>query len=193
MLPTDALTILGYDGYASNFGNNKVVYLGSDKTVISYGNSKMRFSTNGLEKYAGSTGSKRMNNGVYSDTALSEYVSEWVSNNGCVVRKVTSSGEVYLQPNDELIIIAATSGTVNINLLNAKNFDSIGVPNKNMVGRKIYIKNRGGCTVSIKGYTGSSKNMVDPANGNLIESYNLSARAMMVVSDGEYWNLYYCG
>ena len=193
VLPTDALTILGYDGYASNFGNNKVVYLGSDKTVISYGNSKMRFSTNGLEKYAGSTGSKRMNNGVYSDTALSEYVSEWVSNNGCVVRKVTSSGEVYLQPNDELIIIAATSGTVNINLLNAKNFDSIGVPNKNMVGRKIYIKNRGGCTVSIKGYTGSSKNMVDPANGNLIESYNLSARAMMVVSDGEYWNLYYCG
>lgn len=193
VLPTDALTILGYDGYASNFGNNKVVYLGSDKTVISYGNSKMRFSTNGLEKYAGSTGSRRMNNGMYSDTALSEYVSEWVSNNGCVVRKVTSRGEVYLQPNDELIIIAATSGTVNINLLNAKNFDSIGVPNKNMVGRKIYIKNRGGCTLSIKGYGGGSKNLVDPANGNLIESYNPSARAMMVVSDGEYWNLYYCG
>lgn len=62
-----------------------------------------------------------------------------------------------------------------------------------MIGRKIYIKNRGGCTVSIKGYSGNSKNLVDPANGNLVESYNPSGRAMMVVSDGEYWNLYYCG
>lgn len=193
VLPTDALTILGYDGYASNFGNNKVVYLGSEKTVISYGDAKLRFSTTGIEKYAGSTGSRRMNNGIYSDTALSEYVTDWVSLNGCVVRKVTTSGDIYIQQNDELIIIAATSGTVNIYLLNAENFDSIGVPNKSMIGRKIYIKNRGGCTVSIKGYSGNSKNLVDPANGNLVESYNPSGRAMMVVSDGEYWNLYYCG
>lgn len=193
ILPTNAITILGYDGYASNFGNNKTVYLGSEKTVISYGDAKLRFSTTGIEKYAGSTGSRRMNNGIYSDTALSEYVTDWVSLNGCVVRKVTTSGDIYIQQNDELIIIAATSGTVNIYLLNAENFDSIGVPNKSMIGRKIYIKNRGGCTVSIKGYSGNSKNLVDPANGNLVESYNPSGRAMMVVSDGEYWNLYYCG
>ena len=193
VLPTDAITILGYDGYASNFGNNKVVYLGGEKTVISYGDAKLRFSTTGIEKYAGSTGSRRMNNGIYSDTALSEYATDWVSLNGCVVRKVTSGGDVYIQQNDELIIISANSGTVNINLLNANNFDSIGVSNKNMVGRKIYIKKIGECTVNILGYTGADKNLVNPDNGNLVESYNPQGRSMMVISDGQHWNLFYCG
>lgn len=193
VLPTDALTILGYDGYASNFGNNKIVYFGSEQTVISYGDAKLRFSTNGIEKYAGTTGARRMNNGIYTDSATSNYPSEWVALNGSVVRKITTAGEVYLQQNDEFIVVTATSGTVNINLLNAMNFDSIGVPNKNMVGRKIYIKKLGGCTMNIKGYTGDSKNLVNPADGALLESYNPQGKAMMVMSDGQYWHLYYCG
>lgn len=64
ILPSDAISILGYDGYASNFGNGKVVYFGGEKTVISYGNSKLRFSTNAIEKYAGNTVSTTMNNGM---------------------------------------------------------------------------------------------------------------------------------
>lgn len=194
ILPTDALTILGYDGYASNFGNNKAVYFGGEQTIISYGDAKLRFTTKGVEKYAGATGSRKMNNGVYTDTAYSEYVTDWVALNGSVVRKVTSSGDVYIQQNDEFIIVTATSGTVNINLLNAKNFDSVGVPNKNMIGRQIYIKNIGNCTLNIKGYTGeSSKNLVNPDSSTLVGSYNPAGRSMMVMSDGERWILYYCG
>lgn len=194
ILPTDALTILGYDGYASNFGNNKAVYFGGEQTIISYGDAKLRFTTKGVEKYAGATGSRKMNNGVYTDTAYSEYVTDWVALNGCVVRKVTSSGDVYIQQNDEFIIVTATSGTVNINLLNAKNFDGVGVPNKNMIGRQIYIKKIGNCTLNINGYTGeSSKNLVNPDSSTLVGSYNPAGRSMMVMSDGERWILYYCG
>lgn len=193
ILPTNAITILGYDGYASNFGNNKTVYLGSEKTVISYGDAKLRFSTNGIEKYAGATGARRMNNGVYTDTATSNYPSEWVALNGCVVRKVTTAGDTFLQQNDEFIVVTATSGTVNICLYSANNYDSVGIYNKNFVGRKVYIKKLGNCTLNIKGYSGNNKNLVSPADGGLLESYNPSGKAMMVMSDGQYWHLYYCG
>lgn len=125
-----------------------------------------------------------MNNGVYTDTATSNYPSEWVALNGCVVRKVTTAGDTFLQQNDEFIVVTATSGTVNICLYSANNYDSVGIYNKNFVGRKVYIKKLGNCTLNIKGYSGNNKNLVSPADGGLLESYNPSGKAMMVMSDG---------
>lgn len=75
----------------------------------------------------------------------------------------------------------------------AGNYDTVEHYGVNNVGRKIYIKKMGNCSVSIKGYTGDYKNLTNPNTGNLIESYNPNANSMMVMSDGEYWHLYYCG
>lgn len=54
-LPTTSFMLIGYDGLAVNFGNNKTAYIGSDSTTIQYGNYGIRISTSGLQKYNGST------------------------------------------------------------------------------------------------------------------------------------------
>lgn len=47
-LPTTAHMLIGYDGWASNFGNNKTVYCGKDGLIASYGGEEFRITSNGI-------------------------------------------------------------------------------------------------------------------------------------------------
>ena len=51
-LPATSFMLIGHDGFAVNFGNNKTAYIGSDSTTIQYGNYGLRVSTTGLQKYS---------------------------------------------------------------------------------------------------------------------------------------------
>lgn len=49
-LPTTAFMLIGYDGLAVNFGNNKTAYIGKNETTIRYGNNALKVSEAGLQK-----------------------------------------------------------------------------------------------------------------------------------------------
>jgi len=40
--------LIGYDGLAVNFGNNKTAYIGNEGTYLKYGNYGLKVSENGL-------------------------------------------------------------------------------------------------------------------------------------------------
>ena len=42
--------LIGYDGLAVNFGNNKTAYIGKNETTIRYGNNALKVSEAGLQK-----------------------------------------------------------------------------------------------------------------------------------------------
>ena len=48
--PTQNFGLLGYDGFAYNFGNLNTVYFGSLQSVIKYGNYGLRVSSSGIQK-----------------------------------------------------------------------------------------------------------------------------------------------
>lgn len=47
-LPTAAHMLIGYDGWAVNFGNNKTVYCGSDGFIASFGDQLFKITSNGI-------------------------------------------------------------------------------------------------------------------------------------------------
>lgn len=50
----EAHMLIGYDGIAANFGNNKTVYIGKEETTIKYGNYGLSITSSGIKKYNGS-------------------------------------------------------------------------------------------------------------------------------------------
>lgn len=48
ILPTSAYMLIGYDGLAVNFGNNKTAYIGSDGAIFNYGNYQLKIDSNGI-------------------------------------------------------------------------------------------------------------------------------------------------
>ena len=38
ILPTNAYMLIGYDGLAVNFGNNKTAYISAEEAIFNYGN-----------------------------------------------------------------------------------------------------------------------------------------------------------
>ena len=54
-LPLEAFSILGYDGFASNFGTNSNVYFGKDGAYLRYGGYGLNISSSGLKKLSGSS------------------------------------------------------------------------------------------------------------------------------------------
>lgn len=47
-LPTSAHMLIGYDGWAANFGNNTTVYCGTDGFIASYGSQVFKVTKNGI-------------------------------------------------------------------------------------------------------------------------------------------------
>ena len=47
-LPTNAHMLIGYDGWAVNFGNNKTVYCGSDGFIASFGDQTFKITSDGI-------------------------------------------------------------------------------------------------------------------------------------------------
>lgn len=48
----DAHMLIGYDGIAANFGNNKTVFIGKEESTFKYGNFGIRISSSGIQKYS---------------------------------------------------------------------------------------------------------------------------------------------
>lgn len=179
ILPTGCFSLIGYDGMAMNFGNQKTVYFGSDGAYISYGSNRLKIDSTGIYKFGGvkQIEPQYMNLGEKVDTALSRYDTEYAPLNGCVVRRIVGYGTTYLQPNDEFIGFYAITGTTILQL---------PTPSKN-VGRKIYVKKiSDGSTCQVKGTMKKSNNT------DIVESINVDV-SYMFICDGIAWNAFYCG
>lgn len=191
VIPTNGFMLIGYDGLAVNYGNNKTAYIGSEGTYLKYGNYGLKVSESGLQKYVGNTSTNKQTGGYANDTCTSYFLSEYAPINGCVVRRIISSGNSYLQPNDEMITITATSGTINFFL---------GLPANN-IGRKVYFKKQqDGSTVYIYGSNNTDVNnkYILPAENNYdSRTYRRTTvedeNSVFYISDGSYWIEYFCG
>ena len=191
---TQTFNIIGYDGIASNFGANKTFYVGNEGTYIKYDDDKiLKVSTNGIQKYAGSTSSKLQNKGYLTDTCYSQFVSEYSPISGVAVRKVTSlnanPASCYLQPNDEMIVfkLGNSAQGLRCNVY-------LGLPASN-TGRKVYLKqmgNYGNIYVYGDNYNGQT-NKIRTADGYTTSEREIDNRSRYFISDGEYWIEYYCG
>lgn len=182
-IPNDAFTLVGYDGIGLNFGNSGVIYMGQSECRIKYGDNVLKVAGDGLYKYAGTTSSAKrthiVNGYTYTDTAYSIFVSEYAPLNGYKVRKVTSSGNVYADLNDDYILCRHTSGTVNVFL---------GIP-AYYTGKCIRVK---GCGQYVNVYAGISTSnstyKIIRSDGG--EHYGLTSdynACRCFWSDGSYW------
>lgn len=180
ILPTGCFSLIGYDGMAMNFGNQKTVYFGSDGAYISYGNNRLKIDANGVYKFGGEKQlePQYMNKGEGVDTAYSRYNTDYTPLNACVTRTIVGYGTTYLQPNDELILFGTVAGTTILQL---------PTPSKN-IGRKIYVKKvMDGSTCQIKG------TIRRPNNKDMIDTLNLDGCSYMFICDGTAWSNFYCG
>lgn len=50
ILPTNAYMLIGYDGLAVNFGNNKTAYISAEGAIFNYGNYQLKIDSNGISK-----------------------------------------------------------------------------------------------------------------------------------------------
>lgn len=192
---TSTFNLIGTDGIGSDFGVNKTFYVGDEGTYIRYtDNNILKVSTNGIQKYAGSTLYKTQDKGWATDTCTSKYVSEYSPINGLAVRIVTgitsNPSSCYLQPNDEMILFKLGSsyqGTrCNVYL---------GQPTTFNAGRKVYLKkmNEYGSIYVYGDNYGSTTNYIRTGDGGTTNIKEIDYRSRYFISDGEYWIEYYCG
>lgn len=88
-IPTTTFTLLGNDGFASNFGNNSTVYFGKQQAVLKYGNNGIRVNSDGVKKLLNNT---------------------WVNLSTMNVR--TISTDTTLGNDEEFVIANNASGTI---------------------------------------------------------------------------------
>lgn len=50
ILPTNAYMLIGYDGLAVNFGNNKTAYISAEGAIFNYGDYQLKIDSNGISK-----------------------------------------------------------------------------------------------------------------------------------------------
>lgn len=192
---TSTFNLIGTDGIGSDFGVNKTFYVGDEGTYIRYTDDNiLKVSTDGIQKYAGSTLYKTQDKGWATDTCTSKYVSEYSPINGLAVRIVTgitsNPSSCYLQPNDEMILFKLGSsyqGT-RCNVF-------LGQPTTFNAGRKVYLKKMNGYgNIYVYGdnYT-STSNYIRAADGGTTNVRDIDYNSKYYISDGEYWIEYYCG
>ena len=174
VLPSGCFNLIGYDGIGMNFGNQRTVFFSGEGAFITYGDNQIKVDSTGIYKYAGDASIQPVyqNKGAKTDTATSRYMAEYAPLNGCVVRRVTTGGTTYLQPNDEYINPNNYTGTLTI---------VFPEPSKN-IGRRIYVKKNGdGGTTKIEG-TFMQANTYST-------SLTLDYKLYTLISDGTYWNI----
>lgn len=92
-LPTASFMLVGYDGLAVNFGNQKTAFISGDNTIFKYGNYGLKLSTGGLKKWNGSS---------------------WVGLNSLSTKSIT--GNYTLTEADDFIIFTGTSSDATLTL-----------------------------------------------------------------------------
>lgn len=188
---TNNFQLIGYDGYAVNFGNNGVAYIGSDDSVFKYGNYGIRVNNNGVHRYVTNSISSVIQKHIhgsttYTDTIRSHYVQEWCPLNGYAIRQTDSNfgGDIYIDANDDVIEVLNQQGTVNVFL---------GAPTY-FTGKRVLIKKtlKGGDMDVYAGYsTDQTQYIIVSGNGTVNDrwykrnNYELSCRAYF--SDGTHW------
>lgn len=191
---TSTFNLIGTDGIGSDFGVNKTFYVGDEGTYIRYtDNNVLKVSTNGIQKYAGSTLYTQQNKGFATDTCTSKYISEYSPINGCTIRTITAltsnPSSCYLQPNDEMIIFNlndSTNQTCNIFL---------GPPSTFLAGRKVYIKKISGWNTKLyvygDNYSSTSNFIYLPSNGvaNYVE---IGYDSVLFICTDNVWIEYLC-
>ena len=187
---TSTFNLIGTDGIGSDFGVNKTFYVGDEGTYIRYtDNNILKVSTNGIQKYAGSTLYTQQNKGYGVDTCTSKYVSEYSPINGVAVRIVTAltsnNASCYLQPNDEMILFKLGSS-----YQGSRCNVFLGPPSVNNAGRKVYFND-----MSIDEYVyvyvygdnyGSTANNIRTGDGGTVNSRRIDDHSRYFISDGEY-------
>lgn len=165
-IPSGTYTLIGYDGIASNFGNNNTVFFGQEGTYIRYtDNNVLRVSNKGIQKYAGS--------------AADGYATEWTPINGCSVRRITSTPQ-SLKQNDDLITYSNTGNYVFY----------LGYPGGDNIGRKVYMRAKAAkvnVTVYGRPSNGSGSYIMNTDNNATSESVSLSDDMNGFISDGIHW------
>ena len=171
---------IGYDGISLSLTEDKIVYIGKDSTHIKYGKNEIMVDSDGIKKYAGNTAAHYANEGISADTQPSRYVSEYAPLNGCVVRRLDTSGTFYLQPRDEVIINCSNTGNTNF---------FVGDPNAN-IGRKIYFKNIHNGMMYLRKTTNEESVFIRSADRTAIGRIEVNDRGLMLISVGNFWLVY---
>lgn len=196
---TQTFNIIGTDGLASNFGTNKTFYVGNEGTYIRYNDDNvLKISTAGIQKYAGDTYGRQQQKGYLQDTCISRYLSEYSPINGVAVRMVTNlnsnTSQCYLQPNDEMIVfnLASSDNSKRLNIF-------LGNPS-GKIGRRVYLKKTNSYgslyifgTDNSTTDTSANYTIKTADNGTTYLRDEINSASLMYVSDGTYWNEYYCG
>lgn len=196
---TQTFNIIGVDGLASNFGTNKTFYVGNEGTYIRYTDDNvLKISTAGIQKYAGDTYGRAQQKGYLPDTCISRYLSEYSPINGVAVRMVTSlngnTSQCYLQPNDEMIVfnLGSTDNGKRLNIF-------LGSPS-GKIGRIVYLKKTSSYgslyvfgTDNSTSDTSANYTIKTADNGTTYWRDYVNDASLMYISDGTYWNEYYCG
>ena len=170
IIPNAAYTLIGYDGIASNFSNNRTIYFGAEGTYIRYTDDNvLRVTADGIQKYAG--------------TSTQGYIKEWAPINGCAVRRISSSSSTMsLLKNDDFIMFAPSSNiTINFYL---------GNPADN-VGRKVYCKritSQGTANIYGCASGGTASNIMYPHNQEKTQYINIEDDFVCFFCDGIYWH-----
>ena len=196
---TQTFNIIGTDGLASNFGTNKTFYVGNEGTYIRYNDDNvLKVSTAGIQKYAGDTYGRAQQKGYLPDTCISRYLSEYSPINGCAIRMVTSlngnTSQCYLQPNDEMIVfnLGSTDNGKRLNIF-------LGSPS-GKIGRIVYLKKTSSYgslyvfgTDNSTSDTSANYTIKTADNGTTYWRDYINDASLMYISDGTFWNEYYCG
>ncbi len=153
----DAYTMIGYDGIASNFGNNKTVYIGKDEMTMKYS------STSGLRITADKITKLNPNGG-----------GNWVQ---LSTQKVTlmPNSDYNLQDDDDFVVLRTSSANRTITLTTSQ-----------YTGRKVYIKNLGTHTLYVSApskMVRCDKNINQVDDDVVIND----AHPRMFMYDGTYW------
>ena len=120
-VPTTAFMLIGYDGLAVNFGNNKTAYFGAESATIKYGTQGLQINNDGIKKLNPNGGGKWTNLGTQKITTL-------------------PNSDYTLQDADEFLI--AKSGTYTSD-------HKLYLPTTTYAGRKIYVKDMSGSTIQV--------------------------------------------
>lgn len=192
---TSTFNLIGTDGIGSNFGVNKTFYVGNEATYIRYTDDNvLKISTDGIQKYAGSTLYKQQDKGFATDSCNSKYWSEYSPINGVAVRVVTgvtaNPARCYLQPNDEMILFKLTNAANGVTC-----HFNLETPSLSNVGRKVYLKKMTDYgNIYVWGdNTGSTTQYIRTGDGNTTNYQEIDYRSRYYISDGAYWIEYYCG
>lgn len=197
-VPTQAVSVLGYDGMKMNFKSGGKLFFGDDGIMFKYGDRELRVDAGyGIRfKNGNTTGmyqSITYNGTKYTDTASSYYNGDYSYPNRVMVRNVQTAGALYIQPNDEMIVIGVYKGQN----LGGDVTLYLDEPERQN-GHKIYVKNISSNNFYVNSMpeynnpNAYTKCIMEAGSNNEVSRYSAGCYSMMLIAAGFDWIVYYC-